>query len=314
NTGRDANGTPVTMDFAIAKSIRIGTATFLDVPVLIHDFADVPLAHCYLPYGLLGSELLPGSVWRINTTEATISIAPSIEALPKLVDTHSAPLELYGYPHAPIIPYAIGEFSDRALFDTGNSGALALFQRIADDERVGPFIDKKTLQTGRGTHGVSAGGIGDVMPITRFELTRFSLGAHATGRIRTQLRPVPPTLVGAGFLASHVITLDYPNARFMMSRLAEETVPLKANNDFGLMLIDDRVEVAQLMDDSRASKSGLALGDTVVAINGREVFTATAEAQCATALWLSNEFKSEDVKTITVQREDDVSTFTLAAE
>ena len=75
NTGRDANGRSVSMDFAQVGSLAVGGAVFRDVPVMIHDYSSVPLGKCFILDGVIGSAILPGSVWRIDTSKMRLQIA-----------------------------------------------------------------------------------------------------------------------------------------------------------------------------------------------------------------------------------------------
>lgn len=302
NTGQDANGKAVTMDIAIVDTLSIGGVTFQDVPVMIYDFGSVPLAECFIPNGVIGSEVLPGSAWRLNLADASLTIASDADDLPELEGTKSAPLTLFGYPFAPIVDYSIGKFSDKALFDTGNASEIALFEDIATDKSVRKKIAKETVRRGEGRHGTSAGGIGDILPLHRFELNAFQMGEYEFGSVQVQSRPIPPTLIGAGILHSHIVTLDYPGARLM---LAENDVarPTRNHPEFALIVNEDKVEVSQLFDQSPAESTGLKLGDKVVEIDGKPLMTSTNAEQCTTSLWLANEFDGTLTETLKVERD-----------
>jgi len=304
NTGRDANGKEVTMKIAMADSIMLGGTVFYDVPVMVHDFASMPLGKCYLSDGVLGSELLPGSAWRLDLSNASLKIASSINELPALEGTKSTPLHLFNYPFAPIIDYSVERYSDKALFDTGNASEVALFEDIERDKWVRKEIDQNTTQQGRGRLGTSAGGIGDIVPLKNFQIKSLNIGNYAIGRTQVKARPVPPTLIGAGILKSHTVTLDYLNAEFLIS---PSTSPLvqKPRSGFALSINGDKVEVTQIFDSSDAQKAGLLLGDEVVEINGSSLSLSTDTERCETSRWLSDKFDASSVKTIKIYRDDE---------
>lgn len=303
NRGRDANGKAVSMKIAIVKSLQIGDTRFHNIPVMVHDFTRVPLAHCYIPNGVLGSELLPGSAWRLNLSDASLKIASSIDELPLLAQTESAALHQFGYPFAPIVDYSIGRFSDKALFDTGSSAEVALFQDVVRDKSVRKKIDRESVQNGTGRHGTSAAGVGDILPLQTFDLTELRIGDHEIGRTHTRARPIPPTLIGAGLLKSHIVTLDYPNARFLMSPNGLPRAH-EAHAGFSASVIDNAVEVSQLFEGSDAQKAGLTLGDQIVEIDGYELPVTTDQDRCETSLWLSNNFDAAGSKELIVKRGD----------
>src|SRR5690606_18227869 len=158
----DANGRNVTTDIAIVDRLSIGGVTFRSVPVLIHDFSSIDPNGCFFAGGVIVSEIFLGCACRIATERHLLQIAARAEALstpdvsqPSLV----APLHDFGYPHAPVFDYRIGSFEDRGLFDTGSSETITLFARVAQDTRVKQAMIPDSIRVGRGSEGVSAGGV-----------------------------------------------------------------------------------------------------------------------------------------------------------
>ena len=305
NSGHDANGNIVTMKIALVDSIMLGETRFKNVPVMVHDYSKVPLGKCYLPNGLIGSELLPGSAWEVDVPNAKLKIASSADELPFREATYSAPLHVFNYPFAPIVDYSIGRFSDKALFDTGNASAVALFAEIENDKQARKQIDRQSIKRGSGRHGTSAGGIGDTLPLKRFDLKTVKIGDNNLGRTSANSRPIPPTLIGAGLLRTHVVTLDYPKRRFLMAQ-SEEAGPPTLNAGFALMVNGEQVEVSQLFETSKAKQAGLNLGDKIIAIDGLALSVSTEAERCDTSIWLSNEFDAAAAQVLTVQRGDEL--------
>ncbi|WP_417497649.1 aspartyl protease family protein [Maricaulis sp.] len=302
NTGLDANGAEVTMDFAVLDTLQIGTVVFHDVPVLIHDFSSLDMGACIVGPGILGSELFPGSAWRIDTGAGRLSIAASLDDLPEREAVVTAPLRDFGYPHAPIVDYAVGDVSDKALFDTGSEAEIALFARVAAAASVQQAVRAGSVVTGRGHEGESAGGRGQTVTLTRFSLTDFLLGPDSLGPVRATTRSVPPTLVGAGILASHVVTLDYPGAQFLLAA-REAPEPGHAESGYSLAFVGDEVRVVQLFDGSVAAGAGLRLGDQVVAVSGRSLVVSGDNPKCSIADWLFADFDAAQPAGLEIVRE-----------
>jgi hypothetical protein len=281
NTGRDANGRAFTTDIAVVDRLTIGSVTFRAVPVLIADFSVSDPDKCFFDGGVIGSELFPGLVWHIDLSSQSLKIAGRYDDLlaAGIAETTAATrLHDFGYPHAPIFDYAIGAFTDKGLFDTGNSDTVTLFERIMSDDEVQAAIVSKSLRQGRGTHGVSAAGLGKASDLLRFDIDGVALGGTPLGRRRGATRNVPPTLIGLGILSDHSVTLDYPGQRLRLHpRSDEQTVA--AHPGFGLMFTGGAVRVAQIFDGSAAQKAGLKLGDLVTKIDGEAV--PPADAPCA---------------------------------
>ncbi|MAZ90524.1 MAG: hypothetical protein CMH94_06650 [Oceanicaulis sp.] len=297
NTGRDANGTPVTMDFAIIDRLTLGDVTFTRVPVLIHDFSGLATGACLIDGGVIGSEILPGSAWRIDAAAGRLEIAESAAALAPLETVLSAPLHDFGYPHAPVLDYALGEIADKALFDTGSEEEVVLFHQVADSRPARAHIVRGSVVTGQGSEGESAGGRSENRELVRFSLEDFRIGETSPDPVRATTRTVPPSLVGAGMMDRFIVTLDYPGAAFTLSP-RDAPAPERVEPGFALAFAGEGVEVVQLFEGSPADEAGLRLGDRVTAIDGR----ALGGHGCEDVHWLMGEYSEADGGALTVER------------
>ncbi len=303
NTGRDANGREVTTQIAIVERLEIGAVTVRNTPVLIADFSVSDPQGCFIQHGLIGSEIFPGSVWGIDLEAMRLHIAERLEDLATLdlaKPSVAAPLNDWGYPHAPVVPYSIGKFRDNALFDTGHSARVVLFNRVLESEAVKRALDTQSLRKGRGSLGVSAAGLGAETDLLRFEIEGMRVGEGALGRTSATIRTAPPSLIGLGVLDTHSVTLDYPGKRFLLHPRGEQKLT-KEWPGFALMAAETGVRVMQLYEGSAAERAGLKLGDQVVAIGDREL--PTGEASCEVKKWLIEERPTASAKGLTVLRE-----------
>lgn len=303
NTGVDANGTAVTMKVAVVDEIALGDVSFRKVPVLIHDYAQTPQGGCFIDGGVLGSELLPGSAWRVDLSRAQLDIASTAGDLGVSPDAGRATMYDFGYPHMPVVDYSVNGFRDKALFDTGNAAAVVLFDPIVSDRQVRRATARGSMREGRGTLGVSAGGMGAEIDLRRFSLTDFRVGAVQLAPVETATRNAPPTLIGAGVLDAYVVTLDYPAGVIWWEPRAAPA-PRPPHRGFAVMFVDDAATVVQLYENSPADRAGLRLGDRVLALSGRSLAASDEAAQCAQARWLAERAGEERPATITVLRGD----------
>lgn len=282
NTGADANGTPVTLDYALADQITLGSVTFRSVPVLVSDFASAPMAECFFDGGILGSEILAGSAWRIDLENHKLTVAASADDLAFSPDAKRLPLEVTPYPYMPIISYGLGEINDKALFDTGSAEPLSVFLPVLKHRSVQALITADSRRVGRGSEGVSAGGMGATMDLLRFEISDFRMGKTTLGPLSGISRSQPPTLLGAGLLWQHTITLDYQAKAFILEP-RQTPRARQPSPGFSVMVTEDRATVVQLYNHSKAAGAGLMLGDIVLEMNGESLDVTTADTRCKLA-------------------------------
>lgn len=301
STGRDANGQEVTTELAVVEKLTIGRLTFSNVPVLIADFGRSDPDGCFFDGGVIGSEIFPGSVWHIDGEAQTLQIAGDIGDISGLKGTTPAAvtqLHIGSYPYAPVFDYAFGAFKDRALFDTGNSDTIVLFDRVTQQQQVKRSTLSGSLREGRGSHGVSAGGLGAESDLRRFEVEGLEVGSELP-RLSATTRNAPPSLMGLGILDRYDVTLDYPGERMLLS---ERAVPASTaqHPGYAVMMVQGAVRVVQLFEGSPAQQAGLRLGDEVIVIGGHSL--VDREKPCAVVRWLVEERPTSFAQSLTVMR------------
>lgn len=285
NHGRDAAGQTVTTAVAIVPDLQIGGLRFKDFPVFIYDPTDESAATgaCLLDGGVLGSDLLPGSVWQLDLEAKVLRVAASRDTLPLPDHVAVAPLHVFGFPYAPIVDLSVpGTLTDKAMFDTGSPTVLAVFDRAYE-----PLQKKRqTRSVGvlHGYEGEAAGGMGEPIDRKVFTLPQVQLGGQSLVDLRAITRPLAPTLIGAGLLATHVVTFDYVDRQFLVH--ARHQTDERVDADFSCRWTDRGAMIINVLRNSPAWQQGLRPGTLVVAANGRSLLPANQTDPCALAVWL----------------------------
>lgn len=313
NIGRDANGTEVVMDIAVVDSLSLGSTTFHDVPVLVSDFETVPLASCVLGDGVIGSEIFAGSAWRIDLDRKELTLGRSANAVGASPDAQRTALHDFGYPHMPIVDYSIGDIEDKALFDTGNSAGAALFKSVLETPDAKAFILMGSIQTGRGSEGVSAAGLGQTTDLSRFELSSIVVGTQTVRNLSGISRTAAPSLIGLGFLANYVVTLDYVDGAFLFEPRKNPAIT-PAAQDFGLSVINGKAIVTQIFDGTQAAKGGLKLGDHVIAVDDVPLIETAGSNRCELIDWVLDDFDPQKLTDLTILRKGKKRTVHLSAK
>ena len=292
NVGQDANGRPVTMEIARLDRLEIGGLVIRDLPVLIFDFSALEIGACVMDGGVIGSDILPAGAWTLDMEAETLSLATEAPS------SDAAALESYGYPFAPIVVYRAGDLVDRALIDTGGTGAVTLFDGAMDGWASGAAAD--AVETGQAFAGESAGGRGGQVRVRRARIDEFHIGPFNTGPLVAGSRPVAPTLIGVDILRTHRMTLNQPSGTLeLIPRDHPDLRP--ADLGLGVEWIDGAAVVSRLMDNSVAARAGLRLGDRILAANGRDL--EDAADPCGQALWLIETLAWAPAMTLTTARD-----------
>jgi hypothetical protein len=168
----------------------------------------------------------------------------------------------------------------RFVVDVGASGALSLTKPFVDAnhlrERVGPTIHQ---EAGRGVGGAA---MADAARVPTFSLGSVTLTrpivmlfGDSAGVLSTS--SLGDGNIGADILRRFTVLLDYPRKRLIFERHAGSDEPFEINMT-GLALAPNPngrgLVVESIAPSSPAADSGFAVGDTVLAIDGRPA-TAT---------------------------------------
>lgn len=299
NSGRDAHGKVVKMAKTIVPTMQIGGLTLRNVPALVFDFGKLELGPCFFQGGVIGSEILKGSAWRLSRER--LLVADSAEKLPKLSQKAiKAQLVTGSYPFPPLVKVRFGDLEDLTLFDTGNRDELVLYEPVAKR------VSSKNERIGTGSAGVSAGGQAPDRPLRRMTVSDVSLGNKPLGSLSATTRISPPSLLGAGLLARYDVVLDYVANTFALDPLTAPKL-FTQHPGYAITIVKGLGKVTQLYRGSAAEKAGLKLGDKVLEVNDRKLaFTATTtnytSPKCAAARWLAQKFDSSQPAKITVER------------
>ncbi len=312
NTGTDANGREVTMDIAIVETLTLGDVTFREVPVLIFDPRRLELASCIFDGGVIGSEILPGSIWNIDTEHRRLTISAPGATTSSNEAVLKAPLYDFGYPHTPIVDYSVEDVRDKAIFDTGSAAEVAMYEGVTHSRKVRRAIADGSLVRGRGSEGVSAGGPGEIRDLTQFTLSEFLIGSENAGPVRATTRAVAPTLIGTAILERYVATLDYEAGQFILTDRTSRQ-PETPEPGYAVSIVDGAVTVTQLFDGSQAQQAGLRLGDHVTSINGHQFEDDDSGNVCGQVRWLTETFDRTAAAEMIVNREGRQSTIQLPA-
>ncbi len=119
--------------------------------------------------------------------------------------------------------------------------------------------------------------------------------------MRATTRVAPPSLIGRGLLATHVVTLDYPGERLVLEP-RDTPAPLPPEIGYSLAIAGGAVRVLQLYEATPAARADLELGDEVVAVGEHRLPAIDPETICTTMRWLAEHAAPQRLSELTVRR------------
>jgi len=166
------------------------------------------------------------------------------------------------------------------VVDVGSGGALLLTKPFADEnrlrERIGPTLHRRT---GAGVGGPVTSDVGRVATLSmgRVEVSRpvTSLAGASAGNFSGNDKWIGN--IGGDILRRYTVFFDYANKRMILEPHAGTSEPYEADMS-GLSLVMNDNLTSALVDyvvpGSPATDAGLAVGDTVMSIEGQPTTAA----------------------------------------
>ncbi len=260
---------------ANAGTIAIGDARLNDQQFLV-----LPLPYAFVHAmrdtttdGIVGFEVLANFRTTIDYAAHTVTFA-SFDSPPPAPLPGAVTLPFRSDGHTPYVEASIDGATGLFEVDTGNSGGLIVFEPFA--KAHGLFVSSPRVPY------VSPGGIGGSVPAAIVRAGEFTLAGVTIRRPLVQLANQPAggfasrTIagnIGADILQRYTVTFDY-RARTVTFASNGQSLPEFPTDRTGLSLDQHDttgVDVIGVAPGSPAAVAGVAVGDEIVAVNGKPV-------------------------------------------
>ena len=275
----DANGTRVDSEVAVLDKLRLGSLSVRNLPVIVADLSNAPIASCLFD-AVLGSNILQVCNWQIDVARRTLTCADRLEDLPFIDESASVPLREFGYPYSPILDIEFHNgMTSTAMFDTGSPEYVALTRRELEDlERTGA-IERSAMIRGFGSAGESLGGMGRDQEAFLLSLSRLWIGELELVDVVARTQQETPTLIGASLLEHYLVTLAYPHKRAFFYKNSE--APLRRTGfGFGPDFDAQMVTASFVWDESPAYRAGIRPDDRLMRIGDSDLTAITQQNRC----------------------------------
>lgn len=259
----------------VAGSVEIREVLALD-PWAVQN---TPL-YCVTPYGLLGASAMMNGVWQVDYGSNEITVASSVDQLDHIDGAIAVPFTPQpGLSPTPLVELPVGDGKLLFIVDTG--GGIGIAVNTADAASVGLEAAQDTpLIT-----SMAAGAAGTFESSTAFVKTAVTFGDRKIDypiAIGDGMAPTTQGNIGHNFLKNFVVTWDWSSNTMYLDPLAEDdSVPLPNPPGGGSLAWDgEKIIVGAVIPGSSAAEAGLAIGQTVTAVDGQSVEGATIDDFC----------------------------------
>ena len=283
-TVEDSYGRRNRIDYTNLQTVSIGEVDFIKQGTLVADMRSIPTFNCFDIDGLLGASLMRDVCWQIDYDKEVIRFRENCTSFTYNEDAIFMPFRTNGQGTPKLIVSLNESFVLRDLtLDFGSSSALSL-----DMESAGAkFIPEEAIVYTSGIAGVGLyGAQRDSIWFMPPEVLQTADGDTLLSRIPVRVRREGGGLFGTQILSRFRSTIDWERNRLVLEpRDIKESI---AMNTFGCSLNINGVvlEIGQLVHPSPAVNAGLAVGDTVLTLNGQSVM---AEDYCDMKALFRNE-------------------------
>ena len=223
--------------------------------------------------GMVGYELIRRLVTTIDYGRRTITFTDPARFTPSSSLGVAVPFVFYD--HLPNVSGSIGDLPAQFNIDTGSRTEIDI---------TSPFVVKHELRSRypKGTTAVVGWGVGGPSRDYIFRLPALKLGGVDVDHIAAGLSsdkggsisdPNYDANIGSALLKRFVVTFDYAHQVMYLQRI-QPTPPDVGTFDRSGLWINAKpagYEVVQVASDSAGAKAGLAVGDVIVAIDGKQV-------------------------------------------
>jgi predicted aspartyl protease len=260
-------------------TLNIAGLDFEDIGAVI-DWVEPPnqLA-CLSTAGLMGASLLQAAIWQIDFLAGKITITNSLAELPGLADAMQIPFKRSDASGSPRIDVGVSGAEDVSLLiDLGFNGSIAI--PIALLQESGDRILEQPVEVGQSSATV----FGQQSSQTHIAMLR----ELRVGDLRLQDFPVVTGAtvsdfhIGIEFLRHFRVTIDWLNNNLYLEPMEQANALYSEIATYGIspQLRDDQLVVGAIWQTSAADRAGMAPGDQLLAIDGRDVSSADFASLC----------------------------------
>jgi predicted aspartyl protease len=270
----DGSGKEQVEKFYTIDRLKLGAIEFSAIGTASMDLEKMGQHFCTPIDGIIGANFMRSCYWKIDNKNKRLVFSD------KKIKPQNKSYELdfeENFSGSPLVKVYFGEYNFMTIFDTGNNQYFNLPDSLYFKSKSSR---NKILRSGFGNNEFTLYGNKTIQNHASL-LDSITLGTKLFKKQMVRIGPSQiPMLGNKFFMKFDEIILDWKRH---VIYLPEQYAPDEALKTFGFdpLLDDGKIKVSFIWDGSTAQQQGLQLGDIIVAINGKDVRTITAEEWCA---------------------------------
>lgn len=257
-------------------NVSVGGVDFQGIVAGISDLNVTKSALCTDFSGFLGANIMNKGVWQIDYANKKITITDSRDSLQFSTDKKVVSFFSTGKGTPIIRMTANGVYLGEAEFDTGNSGNIIFTRQAAANlPPLKGFIKSRGLISG--AFGTRKDTILKILLPTLTLSDSFEIRNTPVNLSRSL---VGSPLIGYEFLKNYTVTIDWKYQEITFSNYKPSVENPYYVYGFSPRLMDGKLIVASIAEQSAAFKAGLELNDQILQINEMDFKNVTQNQYC----------------------------------
>jgi TPR repeat protein len=260
------NSPRLNFDLYAGPEIYLGQKRFALLLATVTDFQEVVKVIGHPLDGILGMNFLKDHVICFDTDGSVFMVEGSV---PEAVKKNALALALKETAKDVFGVEAVLNDKEPVLLtlDTGDSGSLSLNQtdwhRVYSEGITNPAIGK-SIRFGPKMENI-------VAEHKRARLHKLTLGTNVYINLIADATPGSISRLGQKFFQRHLCVMDFPNRTLYLVRGRDFDHPDEADmSGLRIWMIGGKILVESVEKDSPAARVGMATGDEIISVNGRE--------------------------------------------
>jgi hypothetical protein len=297
----DAHENKSEMEFVKAGDISIDSLKFINQGAATYDFSINKELACFTFNSIVGANLMKDAIWQIDIKNKIIRITSDIKNLriPENALKFKFSQQVTGTPMADIT--VEGVTVKNVTIDYGSGSGIDLIS-----EKLIKKIHDAKVKFYR-IYGFNSMGLyGGNSDTTYVIESTPSLAGNPLWDQKITLRRKGISTIGTQVLKDYVVTFDFPKSIVYMEKIETDTTDYLKTFGFTALLTNGQFVVTSITENSSAMENGMAIGDFIISVNGKDYTTFSDKDYCD---YIINGMVPQDVNEVKISftHGDDIS-------